>query len=394
MAVLSPPRRSAGRHHLVAPVPSTATTPGWRLWHPPARRIPVAAAAIERVTVLMPAHDEEAQIRDGIDSLVAQTRVPDRVIVICDNCTDRTAEIAAEVPGVEIVHTAGNTAKKAGALNQVLDALLPTMSTRDAILVMDADSELDPGFVAAAVARLGRGDVSAVGGTFRGKAGGGFVGMLQRNEYARYARDVRRQQGHTLVLTGTATLFRADLLADVIRARISGRLPGTANVYDTSVLTEDNELTLAVLTLGHGIVAPKECTLATEVMSSWGALFRQRLRWKRGALENLGQYGWSRVTAEYWVRQAVALIGLLVITGYLGTVAWSLIAVGSLQIYPLWLAITAIFALERAVTVRARGPAMMLLGAVIVVEMVFDVVLQFAQATAFLQAALHTERRW
>jgi cellulose synthase/poly-beta-1,6-N-acetylglucosamine synthase-like glycosyltransferase len=253
---------------------------------------------------------------------------------------------------------------------------------------------LDPGFVEAGVARLAAGEVSAVGGTFEGKPGGGFVGMLQRNEYARYSRDVRRQRGRTLVLTGTATLFRADLLREVVAAREAGRLPGAPQVYDTRVLTEDNELTLAILTLGHGIVAPAGCTLRTEVMPTWRALFRQRLRWKRGALENLVQYGFTRVTAEYWVRQAVALLGLTVISVYLGSIAWALSTGGSVRIYPLWLAVTALFALERAVTVHRRGAVMVLLGALLVVEMVFDVFLQVAQATAFVQAALRTERRW
>lgn len=371
-----------------------ATRRGWRPWHPPVRLAAPVAPELFRVTVLVPAHDEEEQIADGLAGLLAQTRRPDRIVVVCDNCSDRTAEIAATVPGVEVVATHGNTHRKAGALNQVLAALLPGTDECDAVLVVDADSVLDPGFVEAGVARLAAGEVSAVGGTFEGKPGGGFVGMLQRNEYARYSRDVRRQRGRTLVLTGTATLFRADLLREVVAAREAGRLPGAPQVYDTRVLTEDNELTLAILTLGHGIVAPAGCTLRTEVMPTWRALFRQRLRWKRGALENLVQYGFTRVTAEYWVRQAVALLGLTVISVYLGSIAWALSTGGSVRIYPLWLAVTALFALERAVTVHRRGAVMVLLGALLVVEMVFDVFLQVAQATAFVQAALRTERRW
>ena len=165
-------------------------------------------------------------------------------------------------------------------------------------------------------------------------------------------------------------------------------------MYDTQVLTEDNELTLAILTLGHGIAAPAGCTLRTEVMPTWGALFRQRLRWKRGALENLVHYGLTRVTAEYWARQAVALIGLVVIVTYLLTLAWALVNAHPLRIYPLRIGVTALFALERAVTVRRRGPLMMALAVTLVVETLFDLFLQVAQTTAFLQVALRTERRW
>ena len=90
------------------------------------------------------------------------------------------------------------------------------------------------------------------------RAGGGFVGTCQRNEYARYARDVRRLKGRALVLTGTATAFRVSTLRDVLRARHDGRLPhrSRGQVYDTNVLTEDNELTLALMHRGWKILAP------------------------------------------------------------------------------------------------------------------------------------------
>ncbi len=151
--------------------------------------------------------------------------------------------------------------------------------------------------------------------------------MLQRNEYARYARDVNRRKGKVLVLTGTATLFSVATLRHVVRARAEGLLPGDATqVYDTKVLTEDNELTLALLHLGYKVVSPKGARLTTEVMVSWGDLYRQRLRWKRGAVENLKDYGFTRITASYWMRQFVTFFGILVTAIYLASFAWSLTA--------------------------------------------------------------------
>ena len=47
------------------------------------------------------------------------------------------------------------------------------------------------------------------------------------------------------MLTGTASLFRADALAAVADARGS-YCRATGHVYDTISLTEDNELTLAL----------------------------------------------------------------------------------------------------------------------------------------------------
>jgi cellulose synthase/poly-beta-1,6-N-acetylglucosamine synthase-like glycosyltransferase len=346
-----------------------------------------------RIAVVVPAHDEERQIAATIESLLAQTLPPRHIVVVCDNCTDRTAEIAARYP-VQVVQTVNNSHRKAGALNQALDLLLPDLDPDDAVLVMDADSVLDGGFLEHAAARLDRGDVSAVGGTFTGQAGGGLVGTFQRNEYARYARDVARLKGKVLVLTGTATVFTVRALLDVVAARRDGRLPGTqAQVYDTRVLTEDNELTLALLHLGHRIVSPKPCRLTTEVMPDWRSLAQQRLRWKRGALENLVDYGWTPVTRVYWGRQLLSFLGVLVTFVYLLSLAIAAIA-DTFTVAPLWLLVTLIFVVERVVTVRARGPVQMGLAALLVVEMVYDVFLQAVQARAFADAVLRRERTW
>ena len=182
----------------------------------------------------------------------------------------------------------------------------------DFVLVMDADGTLDAGFVDAARTKFEADPkLGGVSGTFRGDTGGGFVGTMQRNEYARYARDVRRLKGRALVLTGTAAMFRVLTLRDVLDGRADGRLPhGGGKVYDTNVLTEDNELTLALLHLGWKILAPRDCTLTTEIMETWGDLAKQRLRWKRGAFENLRDYGFNRITASYWGRQALSLVSV------------------------------------------------------------------------------------
>jgi len=345
-----------------------------------------------RIAVLVPAHNESEQIADTVRSVFRQSLKPDLVTVVCDNCIDDTYWIA-RANGADSVKTYQNMHKKAGALNQALEWLLEEeLDDDDAVLVMDADSTLSPGFVEHSVRYLDQG-YSAVGGTFTGKPGGGFVGMLQRNEYARYARDVRRLKGKVLVLTGTATMFRVSALKDVLYHRSWGRLPGSTEVYDTEVLTEDSELTLALLHLGHKIIAPKECTLETEVMETWGDLAQQRLRWKRGAIENLLQYGFTRITAKYWARQLLSLLGVIVTTLYILVILVSLL-LGQFVIQPIWLIVTGIFILERIVTVRSRGIWQMLLSAPLVIEMVFDIFLQFIQARAYVQALVKSERTW
>jgi cellulose synthase/poly-beta-1,6-N-acetylglucosamine synthase-like glycosyltransferase len=346
-----------------------------------------------RVVVVVPAHNEERRIGETLAALDRQSVSADQVVVVNDNSTDRTAAIAAAA-GAVVLTTEGNSARKAGALNQALRRLLPQLDADDVILVQDADSALDDRFVEHGLRYL-RAGYGAVGGVFRGGPGGGFVGHLQRNEYARYARDVARVDGKCLVITGTAAMFRVDVLRAVSAARLDGSLPagdGQGGVYDTTVLTEDNELTFALLHMGHRVVSPAECALETEVMESWRDLWRQRLRWKRGAVENLVQYGMTKVTWKYWGRQAFTALGVLVSLVYLTTLAVAL-ATDSVHLAPLWLWLSLIFVVERVVTVSHRGWWRMLLAASMY-ELLLDYFLQACHAKAYIDALRRADRAW
>ena len=43
-----------------------------------------------KVVVVVPAHNEQESIARTIKALLGQTRQPDRIVVVADNCTDRT----------------------------------------------------------------------------------------------------------------------------------------------------------------------------------------------------------------------------------------------------------------------------------------------------------------
>ncbi len=343
---------------------------------------------------LIPAHNEAGCIANAINGLKSQTVQPDCIIVVADNCTDET-DVVSIANGAKVLYTNGNTDKKAGALNGALRHFMSLMDDDDYVLVTDADSVLDPKFVETALETLKDPAYGGVGGTFRGDPGSGFVGHLQRNEYLRYARDVRRMRGRCLVITGTAAIFPVRVLREISNARITGTLPsgnGAGGVYDTSVLTEDNELSFAIMHLGYKIIAPKECTLTTEVMPNWRELWKQRTRWKRGAVENCIQYGLTRVTARYWGRQIFSVLGLIVTALYLTSLIWFAIA-GTITFQPIWMLVTAIFVAERSITVRDAGWRQMLLSATMY-ELILDLFLQAAHAKAYVQTVFNTNRKW
>lgn len=355
--------------------------------------VPPAGSRL-RVTVLIPAHNEQDRLPETLRALEEQVRTPDRVIVVADNCTDDTADIARAY-GHEVFETVGNTKKKGGALNQALARLLPVMGAEDLVLVMDADTTLGPDFIRVGAQRLETDrELGAVGGLFAGESGHGLLGQFQRNEYTRYATQIRQRRGRVFVLTGTASMFRASLLLDVAAAR-GVFLPGpSGQVYDTAALTEDNELTLALKVLGAPMLSPRECTVTTELMPTWGDLWRQRQRWQRGALENLGAYGFRAATLRYWGQQFGIGYGTIALTSALLLMLISALALDQWIWFPFWLAIGAVFWIERLATAWRGGWRARFLAALLVPELAFDLFLQAVFVNSLWQISTNREARW
>jgi len=355
---------------------------------------PDAAHGPLRLTVLVPAHDEELTIEATLASLWGQTRRPDRVVVVADNCTDETPDIARE-HGAEVFTTVGNTEKKAGALNQVLSQTFDDPEARDVVMIMDADSVIVPEFLETAMGRMEDDpDLLAVGGVFGGEEGSGVIGQLQRNEFTRYQRYISRRHGKVFVLTGTASLFRAYALKAVADSRGS-LIPGPpGHVYDTLAMTEDNEMTLALRTLGAKMVSPMQCRVTTEVMPDLKALWRQRMRWERGALENIGAYGLTRATLRYWLQQVGIGYGTIALNAYFLLATLTLLSADSFALAPFWAAMGAIFIVEKVVTVWAVGWRGRLLAFPLFVEIAYDLLLQVIFIKSLIDIATGRSAGW
>ncbi len=347
-----------------------------------------------RVTVLVPAHNEEDRIRATLEALHLQTRKPDRVIVVADNCSDTTVDIAESV-GAITYETIDNEHKKGGALNQILAVLLPLVKSNEVFLIMDADTSLGPRFIEVATQHLEKDpELAAVGGVFLGEAGHGLVGQFQRNEYARYGVQIKARKGRVFVLTGTATMFRGEALLDVAAAR-GIYIPGEAGkVYDTTALTEDNELTLALKSLGATMISPSECTVVTELMPTWRNLWIQRLRWQRGALENLGAYGMTRATIRYWGQQFGIGYGAIALNSSIALAIITLFSLDRFIWFPFWSSVGAIFVVERVITVWRNGRKGVLLAFLLIPELLYDVFLQVVFFNALFKITLGQVAHW
>ena len=346
------------------------------------------------VTVLIPAHNEEKLIAATINSLMEQDRKPERIIVVADNCTDKTVEVAQGL-GVEVFESVNNVDKKAGALNQVLRVILPDLGENDTVMIMDADTVLRQGFLKTAVKHFtdDRG-LSAIGGLFFGEDRHGLLAQIQKNEYTRYAREITRRKGLVFVLTGTASIFRARALQTVAEQR-GKLLPGTpGQVYDTHALTEDNELTLALKSLGALMSSFPECMVETELMPNLRALWRQRLRWERGAMENIATYGITSTTARYWSQQLGLAYSVFALWTYFLLIVLQIVSSDVWIWYPFWIFMAFLFIVEKVWTVRKADWKAKLLASTLVIELMYDTFLGIIFVKGVIDMALKRQAHW
>lgn len=353
------------------------------------------------VIAVIPSYNEQDSILRALDSLRAQTRRPDEIIVLADNCTDDTVAVALAA-GVSVVETLGNGDGKAGALNALLDEIMPLLDDEDSVLVMDADTVLTPRFIESTVTTLfgpSKKPIAGVGGIFLADDDEwNLVRQLQSNEYVRYQRRLSRRMGRALVLTGTGTVFKIGFMREVQKARRNGRLPDlgrAGGVYDISALTEDNELTLCAKELGYRVVSPKDCTVKTAMMPTLLSLYKQRRRWQRGALENLVAHGLNSHTAPYAIRQVLTYLGVLFLPFYIYTLIFALITSSQLDFFqPLWLLVAVMYVCEQTFSVRKGGWKAVLVSIAILPELFLNVFLDVIYVVSYYGALFATDETW
>jgi cellulose synthase/poly-beta-1,6-N-acetylglucosamine synthase-like glycosyltransferase len=113
---------------------------------------PTARGAGGPLAILVPAHDEDAVIGATLASIAAARRPEDRVLVVADNCSDRTADIA-RASGAEVLVRNDTTRRGKGyALQYAIDSLRSAPPA--GVVVIDADCALGPGAFAKIAAEM------------------------------------------------------------------------------------------------------------------------------------------------------------------------------------------------------------------------------------------------
>ncbi len=348
------------------------------------------------VIALIPAHNEAEWIGKIVKNLREQTYSPSRIIVVSDNSTDATVALA-EAAGAEVQVSVDNTHKKAGALNQALGKILPGLDDTDFIFIQDADTLPAPHWLEVGLAWAANRPGAVISGRYASPpTGWSMIRIVQENEFARDGRSIDRRRQRTRIVVGTSALFKVSTLRAIITARARGDLPGAraAAVFSVDSITEDYELTLALKTLGFKTFSPPECDAETDVMPSIPALWRQRIRWQRGAFTDLGKYGLTRITAWYYAAQALWCFGMLTVALIAAQITLVVMATGTFHPAAIWLETLPLFIAYRVLTVRRTGWKGMLVAGVMLPETMYDFFRYAIYLTCAFKALIGAEAKW
>lgn len=230
-----------------------------------------------KVSILIPAHNEDIVIRNTLRSMVELDYPKDclEVIVINDNSSDRTGEFVEEYcrqyPFIHVIHTfpPEGGKGKSHALNRALED-----ATGEYIVVYDADNNPERSAIKHLVDPiLDNPAVGAVVGKFR-------VINAKKNLLTRFinietisfqwmAQAGRWRWFHISTIPGTNFLIRRSILDEL-------------GGWDVKALAEDTELSIRVYEKGYEIQFHPLAVTWEQEPETWKVWFKQRTRWARG----------------------------------------------------------------------------------------------------------------
>lgn len=236
----------------------------------PAPRSRARAGGQWRLAVIVPAHDEERLVGNTIHSLLATPHHPrPEIVVVADNCTDSTAAIARNA-GVTVLERRDTTRRgKSYALDHAIAHLRARSDPPDAVVVVDADTEVSPAFFAAIAAALDTGE-EAVQVHYAAAPGDTPLARLRALALAlvHWTRPLGAARlGLGTTLKGNGMAFRWPLVAD-----------GFAG----SGIVEDAAMTLALAERGVAVAFAPGATVRGYMAASYASARVQDERWEGG----------------------------------------------------------------------------------------------------------------
>ncbi len=229
-----------------------------------------------RISVIVPAFNEEKSIASSIESLLAQDYGNYEVVLVDDGSTDRTLEISRQYEGsvLKVVHQENKG--KAEALNTGIGA-----ASGNLVLTVDADTRLNSGALRALSDRFSTDPaLGAVAGNVKVDRANGLLQRLQEVEYTTGIGLTRKGQsmlGSVMIVPGPIAAFRRDAVEKV-------------RYFSPDTFAEDFDITLKILKERYKVEYEDRAIAYTIAPRGVEDLFKQRRRWYRGMIQVLAKH--------------------------------------------------------------------------------------------------------
>lgn len=239
---------------------------------------------VPMVTVLIPAHGEEAVLARTLAAVCRIEYPRYEVLVVNDGSSDGTVDVVMPFVRSGRVRLLDKRVNEGKAL--ALNDALP-LARGEVLLTLDADAEPAPDILTHIVPHFRAARVAAVTGNPRVRNTETFLARLQAVEFTSIVSLLRRSQrvwGRIVTVSGVVAAFRRSALFDV-------------GGFSPNMPTEDIELTWKLQRRFWDVRYEPNAIVWMTVPKSYRAHFRQRLRWARGLMQVLHKH---RDTMLHW----------------------------------------------------------------------------------------------
>jgi cellulose synthase/poly-beta-1,6-N-acetylglucosamine synthase-like glycosyltransferase len=227
-----------------------------------------------RISVIVPAYNEEKVIRTTIEALLATEYDNKEIIVVDDGSTDKTLDITSQYKDkIKVIHK--ENGGKASALNQGL-----LYTTGDIVTIVDADTIIGHSSLKHIAKSMAQENVAAVAGNIKIRNKMNWLTWCQALEYLSGIQIMRRGLdyfGAITIVPGALGAFRKKKLEE-------------AGTYHKETLVEDFDATMKVLRSGMIVNGSNAATAYTQAPQTLTDFYKQRKRWYRGNLQVLRRH--------------------------------------------------------------------------------------------------------
>ena len=242
--------------------------------------IELETSNLNKFAITIPAHNEENVIGQTIEQLKKQAYPDDQfdIFVVADFCDDHTVEQATACGVVTLERSAGERGGKGAALSWLFERIFSCGKEYDAIIVYDADTQVDLNFLRVMNARL-NGEANIIQGrhVISNPRAGWFPALTwaMMTIDNRFNNQGRENLGFSAKHMGDSICFRSSVL------KSSGWGEGLTEDFDLrlKLLLENIKIHYEPNAIGYG-QAPKTITEAIS----------QRLRWAKGVSDSGHRY--------------------------------------------------------------------------------------------------------